>query len=357
MPGSSPTGALAPNLVLSSVLGDSSRALWKQIYDKDVRALPTLSPQWAEAVTATGAYRDVSLHFRLPDGHEVIVPLFAGRGLGISSSMPDAWGFGGVIGTRQPNVGELAAILSELQRRTSVQIRLRPNPQEAELWDVAASDRWIRLPRLAHIVDLSGGFADVWAKRFRPRTRTTIRKAEQSGLEVISGYSPELVTDFHGLLMRSIDRWAAYQNEPLALARWRARRRDPVEKFHRIAAALGGSCRIWIARHQGEPTAAILVLQDQNAHYTRGAMNEELAGPTAANYLLHHLAIQAACKAGCGSYQMGETGRSHTLSQFKSRFGAEATPYAEFLFERVPLHWLDRHARATAKRLMGFRDV
>jgi lipid II:glycine glycyltransferase (peptidoglycan interpeptide bridge formation enzyme) len=197
----------------------------------------------------------------------------------------------------------------------------------------------------------------VWSGKFRPRTRTTIRKAEQAGLEIESGNGPRQIEAFYGLLQRSVDRWAHHQHESLTLARWRAARRDPIKKFDLLAQAMGPALRIWVARHQGQPAAAILVLQHHNAHYTRGAMDEALAGPTAANYLLHHLAIEAACAAGCSSYHMGETGQSGPLAQFKSRFGAVATPYTEFLHEKIPLHWLNSSAKTVVKRLIGFRDV
>jgi lipid II:glycine glycyltransferase (peptidoglycan interpeptide bridge formation enzyme) len=119
----------------------------------------------------------------------------------------------------------------------------------------------------------------------------------------------------------------------------------------------GSAFRLWIARVGGEPAAAILVIQDREAHYTRGAMDERLAGPTSANYLLHSLAIREACQAGCHHYHMGETGGSSSLAQFKSRFGAVAISYAEYRFERLPISWIDERTRDLVKRVIGFRDV
>ena len=111
-----------------------------------------------------------------------------------------------------------------------------------------------------------------------------------------------------------------------------------------------------MAWSHGRPAAAILVLQSGNAHYTRGMMDKSLAGPTRANYLLHSLAIEQACDAGCRHYHMGESGSSRSLAQFKTRFGARPRPYAEYHLERLPITTLDRHARAVVKRVIGFRD-
>jgi hypothetical protein len=332
---------------------------WDEVYRSDPNALPTQSPQWAGAIVATGKFRNVSRLYTFMDGRRAVVPLFEAEGgmnLRTWWSPPAAWGFGGAVATHALGGTGLGAILADLARHGPLQVRVRPNPLDAALWQ-SASSGWTKLPRTAHVLDLTTGFADVWSRKFRPRTRTTIRKAEQAGLEIESGSGPRLVEDFHSLLRRSVDRWAGHQHEFLALARWRAGRRDPIEKFHLLARAMGPALRFWVARYQGEPAAAILVLQHHNAHYTRGAMNEALAGPTSANYLLHHMAIEAACAAGCRSYHMGETGQSDALAQFKSRFGAVATPYAELLYERVPLHWLDTRARSVVKRLIGFRDV
>jgi hypothetical protein len=157
--------------------------------------------------------------------------------------------------------------------------------------------------------------------------------------------------------MLSVERWASQQHEPLALARLRARRRDPLSKFRAIAGALSGACCIWVAWAGERPAAAILVLRGRNASYTRGAMDKQLAGPTRANYLLHQLAIEDACAAGCRWYHFGESGASDRLAQFKTRFGAQPYPYAEYYVERIPLTRAEKHARAVAKRAIGFRDT
>ena len=123
-----------------------------------------------------------------------------------------------------------------------------------------------------------------------------------------------------------------------------------------MARALGDTCRIWVAWCGNQPAAAMLVLQGKNATYSRGMMDKQLAGPTRANYLLHRLAIEEACEAGCRHYHMGESGRSASLAQFKTRFGARPHAHAEFHFERMPLTALDSRARGIVRRIVGFRD-
>jgi hypothetical protein len=86
-------------------------------------------------------------------------------------------------------------------------------------------------------------------------------------------------------------------------------------------------------------------------------MVKELAGPVRANYLLHRVAIEDACRAGCRTYDFGESGESAALAQFKTRFGARPVPYQELVVERLPLTAADRLARSAVKRVIGFRDT
>jgi lipid II:glycine glycyltransferase (peptidoglycan interpeptide bridge formation enzyme) len=212
------------------------------------------------------------------------------------------------------------------------------------------------LERRAHAIDLRDGFDAVWKKGFSSRARNHVRKAERAGLTIEVDTDGRLVPVFHELFMLSVERWARKQHEPLALARFRARRRDSVDKLRHIVAELGGAARLYVAYAGERPAAAILVLQGANAHYTRGAMDVEIAGPARANYLLHRLAIEDACRNGCATYQMGETGRSASLAQFKESLGACPHDYAEYVIERVPFNAVDRGLRSAAKRVLRFKD-
>lgn len=332
---------------------------WRKTYESDAYAMPTQAPDWADAIVQTGSYRDDSRMYEFSDGQRIVLPLFT-KGLGpalFRSSPPPAWGFGGVLAESPLREQHISAVLEDLSRDRAVRTQIRPNPLQAALWKRAAPAAWSAIPRNAHILDLSGGFAEVWSRRFKSGARNYVRRAQRKGVEIECGSGQHLVSDFHKLLTLSFDRWARRQNEPLALARWRGLKRDPEDKFRKIVGLAGEKCRFWVARLQGEPIAAILVLQDRCAHYTRGAMDEELAGDSYANYLLHSRAIEAACESGCDYYHMGETGESASLSQFKSRFGAVPTSYAEYRFERLPVARLDQGARRLIKRVIGFRDA
>ena len=158
---------------------------------------------------------------------------------------------------------------------------------------------------------------------------------------------------FEELWLLSTRRWATQDRVPLWHVRSQGHRLNPQSRWRQIAERTGGGVVIWVARHRGEPVAAIVVLRGPNDHYTRGAMHKELAGPTRANFLLHWLAIQDACRRGARWYQMGQSGWGGCpVARFKENFGAQGYDFPELLMERLPITPLVRTARAAVKPMI-----
>jgi hypothetical protein len=277
--------------------------------------------------------------------------------LATQASLPASWGFGGPLVEGELQAEDAQLVLGDLAASSALRTSLRPNPHSARAWASARGRGVVAVPRLAHVLDLDGGFERVWKERFTENARRAVRKAERSGITVECDTTGRLVPVFYRLFERSLERWAGQLHEPLWLARLRAHRRDPQRKLAALARNLGDSARLWVAFADDRPAAAILVLQGANAHYTRGAMDRELAAPTRANYLLHRLAIEDACNSGCHAYHMGESGTSSGLARFKEAFGAEPRHYAEYHLERVPITATDRLVRSAVRRAVGFREA
>ena len=145
------------------------------------------------------------------------------------------------------------------------------------------------------------------------------------------------------------------QHEPYWLALRRLKHRDPREKFEAIGRLLGERCRVWLARVEGRPAGAMVVIRGANAYDFRAAMDEELAKYRTSDLLLR-LAIEDACQAGCRYYYLGESGWSASLAQFKESFGAQPYPYAEYRLERLPLSRAEREIKQVIKRMIRFKD-
>lgn len=346
------------NAAIVKVVTPAPRSVWSEVAAKDPLGLVTQTPSWCDALVATGRYRDASRLYELPGGRHLVVPLVQRRGpFQLLASYPPAWGMGGVVAGHPVTEGDLRGVFADLGSLGAHRVQIRPNPLRSELWKAACPEEAITIDRNAHVLDLSGGFEVVWSSRFKSDARRKSRRAERLGVVVSRQAGPEPMQPFFELYALSVARWAETQREPLALARWRARRRDTQAKWEDLASRLGEGLQTLIARIDGRPIAGAIVLQGTNAHYTRGAMDDGPAGETGANFLLHKVAIQAACEAGCASYHMGESGRSKGLGFFKSRFGAEARAYQEYRLERLPLTAADRAMRSAVKRAIGFRDA
>jgi hypothetical protein len=341
--------------------GAAARPAWERVLAADPAATISQTPAWVDCLSAVSPWTDATRAYATDDGRELVLPLVRRRGspraLPVEGSMPFGWGNGGLLcGDGELSAADVAAVVADLSRRRPVRLGLRPGPAREESWSRGMSGSAGRAPRFSQTVDLAGGFADV-AARFSRSTRKNIRRAENGPLTVEWQEGARLVPVFDRLYRASVDRWAQRQHEPLALARWRARRRDPRRKFETVAERLGPACRIGVAWLAGEPAAAIVVLsQGQHGTYWRGAMDEAVAANTRASELLHSLAIEDACRAGRRWYHMGDSAPSSSLADFKRRFGAGEEHHTAYLLERWPLTAAERFAKSAVKRALRFRD-
>jgi hypothetical protein len=343
------------------VTSPAPRDTWYHIQALDKNSLVSQSPEWLDCLRVGNHSMDASRYYETAGGQQIILPMMRQKKLfgaiSTASSFSNSWGMGGLISTQPLRDSDIQMVLQDISQMNDLSIRIRPNPLQGSLWESARAFGAIATPRLAHVLDLSGGFDFVFQNRFRSTTRTAIRKAEKNDVVVECDTSGRLLPVFYQLFEISLERWARKQHEPLFLARFRGHRRDPFAKFQIMAELLGTAFQIWVAWYKGKPAASIIVLMGNNAYYTRGAMDIEVAGPVRANDLLHRMAIEEACQMGCQYYHMGESGDSKSLSTFKQGFGAEPISYAEYTFEKLPMSRVDQALRGSVKRLIGFKDV
>jgi hypothetical protein len=253
---------------------------------------------------------------------------------------------------------DVELVLDDLGRQRAVRTSIRINPLHADRWARAAANSEITLrPRSAYVLDLGGGADVVWESRLTSKARGGLRRARKLGVEVERDTTGALLPVFYELLLQSFGRWAAQQHEPLWMARMRGHRRDPLRKFEFIASRIGRAFRLYIARHEGRPAAAVLLLIGANAHWTRGAMDTSVVGSTKANELLMWSAIEDACREGCSTFHMGETAPGSSLATYKEKYGAVPVAYAEYVLERLPITRMDAALRGVVKRVIGFNDA
>jgi len=335
------------------------REVWRAVLADDPRALPEHTPEWVDAVCAAGPFRDATRLYEFGDGRRFVLPLVRRKGpggaVGQLWSLPRSWGLGGLVGPHlDPDI--VRGVVDDLASLRAVRVVVRPDPAREEWQTVAAHPKVHASRRRAHLLDLTGGLDDVRA-HLPALTRRNLRTAERLGVRVEVDRDGSLLPVYHRLYDLSVERWAAKQNEPVALARWRAARRDPIGKFDVIAQHMGKAFRHYVAFDGNTPAAAIIVLFGQTASYARGAMDRDVAARVRANDLLQWAAIQDACAAGCTYYHLHETGESQSLARFKERFGAVPVEYSDYRIERFPVTKVDAALRSVAKKAIGFQDT
>jgi CelD/BcsL family acetyltransferase involved in cellulose biosynthesis len=336
----------------------ASTESWEKVLASAPLALPSQTPAWLRCVCTVDGYQDATRMYRTADGRNLVLPMvrrarLAGK-VSMEASLPIGWGPAGLLGEGgvvRPE--DVRTVFVDLARASALRISLRPDPSTARIWDEAAPSWVSRQPLMSQLVCLDGGFDEVWRTRFRADTRNRVRRAERAGVVVESDDTGRLVPLFQRLYANSVERWARRDGVPVAIARLRAARREPAGKLPAVAAELGTGMRVYAAFVDERPAAAIVVLFGTGvATYWRGAMDEDLAGRSYANYLLHRTAIEDASAAGCVAYQMGDSAPGSQLALFKSRFGAVEQPYNNYWLERLPIMPVSAQVRRRAGAVM-----
>jgi hypothetical protein len=196
-----------------------------------------------------GPYRDAGQLYEFEDGRRLVLPLVRRRHrpprLDTEESWPAEWGIGGPVPAGRVSPAEARAVFDDLTRRPAFQMSVRFRP---------GTTPCARAPRLrasgqsrtghrcwTSTVDSgpSGSAASTSARR-------AVRRVEGSEVEVEVDRTGRPVPAFHATYEQSMVRWAAQQNEPLALALRRRTRALPARQLEAVAARLVASCAIWM---------------------------------------------------------------------------------------------------------------
>jgi hypothetical protein len=326
---------------LSEVISPAPRRVWRELLDLDPTARAGQAPEWLDAVCAVTGGVDASRMYCWSDGRTAVLPLVR-KGLRLGS-MPAGWGMGGLVSADPIRPPDVAAVFDDLLSTPFVELRIRPGPDDDDVWSAAAPESAVRIPHMTQIVDLRPGFDTLCREGFSKSTRYNVRRAESAGLTVRTGPSEALVEDFYDLYLKWTDQRARQRHLPLWLARCVAKRREPKRKIRQVFRRLGDACRIWVADDGGLPVAtAIELVQGRHVTGWRAASCRSTGASKYANVLLHKVMIERACAAGAVSYDLGESGGVRSLFEYKQRFGAVPVSYDEYRFERVPIRAWER---------------
>lgn len=292
-----------------------------------------------EGVCLDGRFKNVSLVFHTDDCN--IAVLLAARhimpGLTLAAALPHGMGAGGILADCKLTPELLRPVFAFLAGQSYSSILVRPNPLQCGALAHGTYEGWKSKLLISHVLDLSGGFDEVWENKFSSRRRRHIRKARKTDLKVVEGNNPQLVQDFYKLYLKWCEGKAKKRrNIPPAVARITGRWREPFWKFASVAKTMGDKLTIFLACLDDVPVAgAVLLMSGNTAVYWRGASDLSASAAVNANDFIQDVMIRRACDAGCRSYHMGESGGVESLEAFKESLGAQAVTYAEFVHEKV----------------------
>jgi hypothetical protein len=326
---------------------------WCRALSSDPLALPEQSPEWLRAIEATGGFRDVSRAYVRSHSAPVVVPLVRSR-TGQIWSPPPAWGVGGTVGG-DVDAALVQEIVTDLRTLRAARVAIRIDARHEELWQAATDAGDVTIARRSHVVELCAT-ADEHLASLSGSARRQVRLGSRNGAVVEVDRAGRLLDEHYELFLRSVERWAGKQHEPVRLARFRAARRDPISKLRSMSEALGDRFMVVMARVDGRPASSAIVLLGPTSRYVRGAMDLELAGPTRASFAVQWRAIEEILAWGSRRYHMGESGGSEGIAGFKEKFGARPVDHHEYRFERLPLTASVDLAKRAVKRTIGFRD-
>ena len=337
----------------STAPAPAPRGLWREVLAADPYALASQSPEWIDALCATGRYADASRVYESAAGAPMILPLVRRTGPWPSAtapraSMPPAWGMGGLLCGSPVERRDVEAVVCDLTGQPALRTTIRPNPLHAAPWSQAAGPDAITLPRRAHVLDLAAGADGVWARA--PKLRRGVRKAERSGLEVRCGHDDEPVDAFHMLLGLSVQRWAAISTNRCARAPARATSRPGLEvrSPHR---GVPGRVRIWIAYEKAvrrrDHRAPGARPPTRAARWTRSAA----ASPPTSSCTGSR---SGGLRGRLPAYHMGETGSSASLARFKEKLGARTGRLCGVPLRALAAHPRGRRRASPVKRASGF---
>ena len=178
-----------------------------------------------------------------------------------------------------------------------------------------AAGRWTVRRCTTHVLDLRGGWGEVWERRFSKKARNQCRMAWKKGVSVRTAQG---MADFEGYYETYCDstrRWG-YTHPPY-----------PMALFQALAGIVDSGVELKLGQVDGRTVAGIVLMHGRRSTlYWSGAMLKEAAMHSVNNALLE-VAVREACERGEAIFDFGASGELDSVREFKEGFGAVATGY------------------------------
>jgi CelD/BcsL family acetyltransferase involved in cellulose biosynthesis len=177
-----------------------------------------------------------------------------------------------------------------------------------------AAERWDTTELSTHVVDISGGFDEVWREHFDKPRRRRVRRAEELGVSVRRGNGPGDVSSFMAVYRERLQDWKTGGGHPEAL-------------FFSLVEHGGPQVRLYVAEHGGAVIGGHLNFYYKDAVIAWYGMASTRAGDTQAGTLLYSVCMRDACDEGFRSYNLGASLGKRSLIEYKESLGGKPHHY------------------------------
>lgn len=256
-----------------------------------------------------------------------VLPLFLARGIFGRRlvSIPYAVS-AGILADSPQAAHELVSAAEALARKEKVKfMEIRePKIEEGPTLDKRDPSSFSSSEQIfSFSLSLNPDVKSVWKKLPKGSIRWGIKKAEKSGLTCSYGNSPQYLDDFYQLFLHT----RKHRGVPAY----------PYAYLQGILNVLGDNARIYIAYHNHQPVAGILLLYYK--HEVRYAFAGAIPNPKLLQLQPYHLllwqAIQDACGRGYTTFNFGgaaTTTNDGGLYDFKSKWADKITPVSSSMY-------------------------
>jgi FemAB-related protein (PEP-CTERM system-associated) len=285
------------------VCGQQQREAWEAYIAKSSAATICHSFVWRSIIAEAYGLRPVYL-MAVQDGNvRGVLPLFVVKSLWfgrIMSSIPFL-DYGGICA----DDSRTSTVL--LSHARDLMAEFRADCIELRQCDKPPGNDNLHLDKVGMRLDISLGLEELW-RSFPTKIRNHIRKAEKSGLKVVSG-GGECLDEFYPVFAANMRDLSSPVHDR--------------EFFARILAELGPSVKMFLVRDGQRTVGGLICLffRDSAVVFWSSSLREYF--PRCPNNLLYWAALQYAYSQGCQWFDFGRSSVGSGTYEFKSQWGAK----------------------------------
>ncbi len=280
---------------------------WAELLERDSRASVFHTPGWLSALSQTYGYRPGVFTTSAPSNPLANGVVFCSVKSWLTGSRLVSLPFSDHCEPLAAAGEELDELLEYAASGHWRYIELRPKSSAPGVAQMAGSFREAETFWL-HRLNLSPSSDELFRHFHKDCVQRKIRRAEREAVVYREGNSPELLSSFYQLMLRTRRR---HQLPP-----------QPLYWFRNLVRCMGDSLKIRVASKDGRPIASIVTLAYKNALVYKYGCSDERYHKLGGMHLLLWRAIQDGKYEGCSEFDMGRSDCDNPgLLAFKEHWG------------------------------------